>query len=162
MAEKPPEGHYPDTVALNALLLEDKLIGLLPSVDKKIIESLQSSKHQQIFCRQGYTRCSVCVVSSHAVITEDPSIYKALTKFVPSIEALLISPGAVHLDGYAHGFIGGCCGLLDQRILAFTGDIRMHPDFAAIKTFLFRHGVQYYTLSTSQLEDIGGIMPLCE
>lgn len=162
LADSPPKGSYPDTISLNALLLKDRIVGLLSHVDKKITDNYKPKRQKRIFCRQGYTRCSVCVVDQNAVITADRSIFSALTRCDPSIEVLLISPGSVRLKGYPYGFIGGCCGLLDKNLLGFTGAIEQHPDFADIHAFLVHHGVEYLSLSSEPLEDVGGIIPLCE
>ena len=162
LAEKLPRGTYPDSISLNALLLENNIIGLLPHIDKKITNIYKPDIQQKIFCRQGYARCSVCVVNYNSVITEDKSIYKALKIHNQKIDVLLISAGFAHLSGYPYGFIGGCSGLLDKDLLAFSGVINRHPDFESIQKFLSRHKVRYFSITDGALEDIGGIMPLCE
>ncbi|WP_418544946.1 DUF6873 family GME fold protein, partial [Hominenteromicrobium sp.] len=68
----------------------------------------------------------------------------------------------VFLDGYDYGFLGGCCGLIDKNVVAFTGKLDSLECAAEIRTFLEKHCVQYIELTQNQMIDIGGILPLME
>ena len=67
-----------------------------------------------------------------------------------------ISPGSVLLDGYDYGFIGGASGF-DGRSLYFCGDVDLHPDGCAIRSFCDDHGIGCVSLSPLPLHDVGGI-----
>ncbi|MGN0517541.1 MAG: DUF6873 family GME fold protein [Acutalibacteraceae bacterium] len=150
---------YPECTALNALILGDYVIGRLKSIDKNILDYCEKRGLKLINVNQGYTKCSVAIVSQNAVITADDSIYSALKN---KIDVLKIHPGYIDLPGYDYGFIGGCCGLLDKSLLAFTGRIKLHPDHAEIESFLRQHNVNYIELTDERLLDVGSLIPLAE
>ena len=76
------------------------------------------------------------------------------------IDVLLIPPGDICLPGYDTGFIGGCCGLIDKNILAFTGSLSEYSHGHKIIKFLEDHNVQYDCLLPGKMLDIGGVIPL--
>ncbi len=110
--------------------------------------------------KQGYTRCSVAVVSESAYITSDVSIHKLLCSL--GLDVLLLPAGDISLPPYAYGFIGGCCGKLAKNILAFAGSLEHYKYGDMVKGFLKRHGIQPLYLLDTRLVDIGGILPLME
>ena len=94
------------------------------------------------------------------MITSDESIYRACKK--NNIDVLKTVNEGIRLRGYDHGFIGGCCGLIARDILAFSGNIEAHKNYAEIKAFASDHGVSIASLGSFDLYDIGGILPLME
>ena len=78
------------------------------------------------------------------------------------IDALYISERAIRLDGYDWGLIGGCCGLIDKNVLAFTGALDSLESGGLIRDFLSSHGVTPVELTNRPMLDIGGILPLRE
>ena len=78
------------------------------------------------------------------------------------IDVLKISVGDILLDGYAYGFIGGCCGLVSKDTLAFSGNVGLHRDFENMRDFTRNHHVELYSLTNEKLYDIGGILPIKE
>ena len=156
----PLRATYPYDCALNALHIGNKLI-CGKHTAPEIIDYCETHDIQVVFCAQGYTRCSVCVVNENAIITADPSIAVLCTNL--GMDVLRIRPGHIQLDGYPYGFIGGCCGLIDQSTIAFTGTPQRHPDGLIITEFLEKHDVKYICLTDDILTDIGGFIPLlCE
>lgn len=109
---------------------------------------------------QGYCRCNICAVNEHALLTEDPSIAQAAERC--GLSVCMVSAGAVRLDGYPYGFLGGCCGKIGPDQLAFAGELEQHPDAERIQQFLTEHGVQAVSLQSGPLTDIGGILPLMQ
>ena len=107
---------------------------------------------------QGYTKCSVCVVTVSAIITADEVIAERCSS--ANMDVLRLSPGHITLEGYDYGFIGGAAFLLDDRTLAFTGTLDEHPDRDRILDFLQRHGVSAVFLTESPIFDIGGAVRL--
>ncbi len=151
---------YPFDCTLNVLRLGNRIIcGRNPAPE--ITRYCENKGIEQLMCAQGYARCSVCVVSDNAIITTDPSI-AAICK-QEGIDVLKISAGHIRLDGYPYGFIGGCCGLIDKGVLAFTGVLERHPDSEIMLDFLQKYNVKHINLTDGELLDIGGILPLaCE
>lgn len=99
-------------------------------------------------------------MAKDAIITMDLGI-RALAQFL-GIDVLLVHEENIFLDGYDYGFLGGCCGLIDKNVLAFTGKLDSLECAAEIRAFLEKHCVQYIELTQNQMIDIGGILPLME
>lgn len=147
---------YPGDVLLNGVIVGDYLICNKKTIDKDILEK---SGKTLISVRQGYTKCSTCIVSADAVITDDPSIAKAVRN---KIDVLYVGSKEVKLNGYSCGFIGGCCGKLSKNILAFTGNIDNASYSKDVKAFCKNHGVDCISLSNQSLYDYGSILPIIE
>ena len=162
-------------VSNNITMAEDNIVKKLTivSADTGVDINIQKStsflgnKYPHNICfnnvvitKQGYSKCSIAVVNSNAVITSDEAIFKACKK--NDMDVLKITPGFINLPYYNYGFIGGCCAKLSKDILAFTGNIKNHPDYILIKSFLQNHGVHILELSNKPLLDIGSIFPLTE
>lgn len=106
--------------------------------------------------RQGYVKCNLVVVDDSHVITEDRGIAGVLEK-LEGVECLLVEPGRVGLQGYDHGFIGGCSGRIGD-VLIFNGDLRAHPDYKKIAAFVSGCGVDLKFFEDYPLADIGSII----
>ena len=151
--EKDPSScRYPEDVGLCAAAVGDNLICSAKYTNEKILKS----KKNIIDVRQGYAKCSVCVVDENAIITSDAGICKKALQ--SGIDALLIEPGHIGLDGYGYGFIGGCSGLICKNTLAFTGNIGLHPNYWDIKKFCENRGVGIISLSEKRLYDYGSLL----
>ena len=107
---------------------------------------------------QGYTKCSVSVVSDVAIITSDDAIAKSAAD--AEMDVLRIRPGNIELDGFEYGFIGGASFRIDSHTIAFTGTLGHHPDCRQILAFLRKHGAVPVFLSDDPLFDIGGAVVL--
>jgi len=147
----PESCEYPRDIGLNAAAVGGCVICNAKYTNEEILKRA----NKIIDVKQGYAKCSTCVVGDNAVITSDVSIYGAALK--NNIDALLIESGHINLDGYNYGFIGGCSGLTDKNKLAFTGNIALHPDYEAIKNFCGDRGVEIVSLSDEKLYDYGSI-----
>ncbi len=150
-------GQYPKSAALNALRIGNMLLCNLKSIDSNLHIFAEKNGIEVIACRQGYARCSTCIVSENAVITSDPSVAKALKG---RVEVLEISRGQIKLGNGYDGFIGGASSMIDKYTLAFFGDITEHSDYINIKSFLSNHSVLPVNLIGGELIDVGTIIPL--
>lgn len=137
-----------DYIICNQSILTNEIVNLLP-------------KKQIIDVKQGYSKCSVCICKRNTIITDDISIYNAVSQY-DDIKSLLVEKGSVRIDKYDYGFIGGCCGLIDKDTLLFNGDLSTHSDFDKIKNFLYDNGVNYIDIKGKPLTDIGSIIPIME
>ncbi|MBQ9460456.1 MAG: hypothetical protein IJU51_00855 [Clostridia bacterium] len=146
--------------ALNICITGRNVLCDTKTVDPTLAVFLQNDGMSILHTNQRYTKCSAALAAGNAVITSDPSIYELCRK--NGIDVLMITPGHIELEGYPYGFIGGCCGLLSNDTLAFSGDITLHPDYENIRSFAGNYGVNIISLSDSMLCDIGGIIPLKE
>jgi len=147
--------NYPDDVILNTCIINGKILGSAAVADK-----WSSDYGEFIPVKQGYTKCSVCIVDEHSLITDDISIFDACKML--DIDALLVRKGSVKLNGFDYGFIGGCCGKISHDTLAFFGDIRSHCDYDKISSFLAYRSVDALSLCSGSLIDVGSIIPITE
>lgn len=151
---------YPNDVSLNAVRVGNNLIANLTVLDNTIINYCDENGIQLIPVKQGYAKCSTIVVDNHSIITADQSIAKAA--IAAQIHVLLIEPGYIALPGFNYGFIGGTCGFINQKQIAFTGNIKAHPSYREMKEFLNDREVEIISLTNRELIDIGGIIILKE
>lgn len=152
---------YPGDAQLNLCICGDKLIYNQRTAAQEIEKYLTNiCGLETINSRQGYTKCSVCIVDRGAIITADKGIAEASKKV--GMDVLLISAGGVELEGFYCGFIGGAAFKLSREVLAFTGHLDKHPDRDAILSFLDSRGVRPTYLTDRPLFDIGSGLPITE
>ena len=151
---------YPHDVMLNLAVSRDFFVFNPKTADTALREALSLSGRRAIPVKQGYAKCSLCMVTENAVITEDPSIYEALKN--TDIHTLLISKGDIYLSDTHCGFFGGSTGKISSRTLAVTGSLSTHRDGEKIRGFCKKHGVEILELTQGKIIDIGGIIPLKE
>ena len=149
---------YPSDVAYNVARVGNCVFHNFRYTDKVLYEYFLNKKIKLIQTKQGYSKCSVCIVSDDAIITSDKSIHKSAIE--NDMDALLISEGYIKLKDFQYGFIGGASGLISSNVLCFNGNIKNHPDYNNISAFCRNHHVKPYSLHNGELEDIGSIIPL--
>jgi hypothetical protein len=147
------QGKYPYNICLNSLSLGNLLVHSVKFTDTNLL-SLSKNK-KLINVKQGYTKCSTCMVNDHAVITSDISIAKALSP--EGIDVLLIPPGDILLPGLNYGFIGGATGLIEDNVLAFYGHLDHYLYGKEVLEFLKKHRVEPMFLRNGKLIDRGSI-----
>ncbi|HHW46433.1 MAG TPA: hypothetical protein GXX17_05925 [Clostridiales bacterium] len=150
---------YPFDCLLNAARIGNKLF-CGRYISNQLSEYCEKNNVEIIRVRQGYAKCSVCVLDENTIITDDTGIDAAAKR--EGIDSLLISHGGIKIEKYSYGFIGGCCGKIAKNILAFNGDISKHKDYREIKAIADNCGVEVICLHDGLLTDIGGILPLIE
>lgn len=147
---------YPYDIAYNVLKIGNNMFHSLKYTDSKILEYYKSIGINLINVNQGYTKCSVCIISDNAIITSDKMIYcKAKEN---NIDALLINCGEIILSDINYGFIGGCTGLISENILAVNGNIKLHSEYERIQNFCDNHNVEILCLNKEKMIDIGSII----
>lgn len=113
-----------------------------------------------ITSKQGYVKCSVAPIAPHAILTDDPGIAKTAEQ--RGMDVCFVTKGDIQLQGYAYGFIGGCCGKVSEHLLAFCGNLESHRDHKKIAEFLKRYDIKPINLIESQLTDVGSLIPLTQ
>lgn len=151
---------YPNDVALNALRVGNVLFARPDCLDGIIKEYCSRNKIRIVPVRQGYAKCSAAVADKQSIITADEGI--AAAAGCSGFSVLKIRPGFIRLNGCGYGFIGGTCGMIAEKTIAFAGKIETHPDGTKIRKFLDQREIRIVELMDSQLTDIGGILPLME
>ena len=148
---------YPMDAGLNFCLIGRKLIYNPNTANCAVVSKLDC---EMIPCKQGYTKCSICVVDENAIITADTKIAQIAAE--NGIEALLGEKDIAALDGFEYGFIGGASFKIDRNKIAFTGIIKKTDEKNKIESFLSRRGIEAIYLTEHELFDIGSAIPLTE
>lgn len=151
---------YPSEVKLNAKVFGKKIFCNSKHIADEIRCFARENGYSIIHCNQGYAACSTFKINDNAAITDDESVYKALSD--SGIECLLISRGSVSLDGYDCGFIGGCGGMISNDTAVFAGSLESHSDGTRIIEFMNKFGVRTINLFDGRLTDFGGFVVLEE
>lgn len=150
--------HYPADIAYNVARAGKCLIGHKTYADPAILRIAKENGLSFYPTRQGYAKCSSCIISENALITSDPSIARSAQD--AGLDVLSVRGGGVLLPGYDAGFLGGACGLLSSGELLCFGDITAHPDYCSIRSFCVRRGVSLRYLKNRPLTDIGTILSI--
>ena len=158
--EKALDFSYPDDCFINAQIIGKNIIVNPDTIDESLMHFAEENNYNIIAVKQGYAKCSVLAVCEDAVITADPGITKILQS--KEIEVLKIKEGGIYLRGYDTGFIGGCGGMVENKILGTSGNLKSLKDYDNIKDFLRNRNIYAENLGGRTLRDIGGILPLCE
>lgn len=148
---------YPNNVMLNCVVLNDKLICNTKTIADEVLQMAIQDNLKIINVNQGYTKCSTCIVNENAIITSDKSIYKSCRN---EMDVLLIRQGYIELSGTDYGFIGGSSFKYNRNTLVFSGNVKLHPDYESIKSFVENHNVELLSLTENTMIDIGSIIPI--
>lgn len=146
---------YPHDVRFNAATVGKRIFIGSRTDAEDIREYAREHGFEIIRVKQGYAKCSTCIVGENAIITADTAIEKAARDV--GIDVLRISEEHVELLGYSHGFIGGATGAFGDTVY-FVGDPNLHPDGNAIIDFCENHGKKISFIEGKKLLDIGSIL----
>lgn len=145
---------YPEDIILNAVNLKSLFIHKLKNTDKNLMELIKHKKLLNV--GQGYTKCSTAILSEEAIITSDRNIAKVLLK--ENIDVLLLPPGDILLPGLDYGFIGGCCGLINENTLCFFGNLNHYKYGDIVINFLKKYKINPIYLREDKLIDRGSLL----
>lgn len=151
---------YPADAQLNLCFCGQFVICNPNVIPSEIVDYLTISEYKIVNCRQGYARCSICVVDEGAIITADRGIGDAAKR--AGMDILLIEPGYIALEGFSSGFIGGAAFKISQSKLAFTGKLDGHKNKNEVFDFLKCHGIEPIFLTEMPVFDIGSGIPILE
>ena len=125
---------YPMDAGLNFCIIDRKLIYNPNTANSAVVSELDC---EMIPCKQGYTKCSICVVDENAIITADSKIAQIATE-------------------------NGVEFKIDKNKVAFTGMIKNTYERNKIESFLSKRGIEAVYLTEHELFDIGSAIPLTE
>lgn len=152
---------YPFDADFNLCLFGNNLIYNPKTANANIVEYLTNlSEYKTLKVKQGYSKCSVCVVNENAIISSDAGICSRAAE--AGISVLKINPGHIELSGFDYGFIGGASFKISSDIIAFTGSLDNHPDKASILEFLCLHNVKPVYITDLPAFDIGSAIQIVE
>lgn len=146
---------YPDDIAYNVCSIGDFVICRPLCTAIEILSEYRSLNKNILNSKQGYAKCSICVVNDYSAITADNGMYKLLK--TAGINVLKIQEGFIELYNM-NGFIGGATGLINNNTLCFNGDLETHPDSNEIKAFCKNVNIDTVSLNRGYLKDIGSIL----
>lgn len=153
LTEKSLGRSYPEDIILNAVNLDNLFMHNIKFSDPLLLRLVQGK--QLINIKQGYTKCSTAIISSSAAITSDVKISKQLLSH--GLDVLFLPPGDIVLPGLNYGFIGGCCGLIEENVIAFYGNLNYYCYGREVLQFLKKHKVTPVFLREGKLIDRGSI-----
>lgn len=154
------QGSYPNDIAYNITAVKKHIVHNLKYTDGAVLEMYKKVGFGIQNVRQGYTKCTSCIIAESAVITEDLGLARCFIKL--GADVLTVEPGDVFLDGFSYGFLGGASGMLDKNTVGFCGCIESHRNYREIKAFAEKHKVDIISLCNEPLRDIGSIIPILQ
>ncbi len=122
---------YPQTAPYNAVVSVKFIIHNQNFTDSKIKE-LTAGK-EFIYVNQAYTRCNLIALNNDRFITSDRGIEKVLIR--KGFKVLYVNPKGIILHGFENGFIGGTCGIFENKIF-FTGNLNHFSEGNKIQKFI--------------------------
>jgi hypothetical protein len=118
-----PGAKYPDSAVFNAVVTPKYLIHRTDITHVSIKE--RTAQKIPVHVNQAYTRCNLVVPDPKLWITSDRGIEKALEAC--GITPVYVDPRQVRLEGFPHGFFGGCCGVAGSTLLV-NGSLKHLPE----------------------------------
>lgn len=152
---------YPEDCRLNAAIFGGKIICNPKTVDAAVTEFVKKRNIGEIPVKQGYAKCSVFVAAPDAIVTGDPGIAEEAEREGEDVLRIR-HPEDIFLEGFDHGFIGGCCGLLGKKLAYCAGNIKQLRDSENILAFLRNYEIYMESVCRGAPKDIGGILVLGE
>ena len=144
---------YPDSAIYNAVVTDTLLIHNLLITDPMI--KIKAGLRKQIHVNQGYTRCNLLPLPSDIFITSDHGIFSVLTQ--AGFDVLYVNPQGILLEGFPNGFIGGVCGVKEDKVF-IAGSLSKYKEGQRIREFLSLHALTPDELYDGPLIDGGSIL----
>ena len=150
--------NYPEDIAYNVARIGRYALHNTKYTDQVLKYYLEEAGIQFIHVNQGYTKCSIAPVSDNKALTSDFLIHEKLITY--NIDCMYIDPKVVYLKGYNNGFIGGCTGLINEKIFLSTGKIFDENISVSLREFIQSSGYIYDEASKQQITDLGTLIPI--
>lgn len=144
---------YPASSAYNAVSTPGLLIHNFRNTDSAITTAGEDA--DLIHVDQGYSRCNILPLDDDHFITSDEKVQRGLQRF--DKDCLYVDPTGIFLEGFKHGFFGGCCGILDKQIF-ILGSLEKYPEGKKVADYLKAHDFGIVELFDGSLFDGGSII----
>ncbi len=151
--EFPVGEKYPKSSAYNAVVTVKYLIHNFRNTDFMVTRTFD--EQEPVHVDQGYCRCNLLPLKEDHFITSDEGIFKVIQRYANSV--LFVSPEGILLEGFRHGFFGGCCGVLEDKVF-ILGSLKRYPEGEKVRTFLTGLGYEIIELYDGPLFDGGGVL----
>jgi hypothetical protein len=122
---------YPKTASYNCVVTDQYLIHNQKHTDPEL--KVRCSHLEPIHVNQAYTRCNLLALPDGRFMTSDRGIEKTLAQHQKIV--LYVNPQGMLLPGQANGFIGGTCGISENKIF-FIGSLDHFSEGDKIREFL--------------------------
>ncbi len=140
---------YPKTSFYNVANTTDLFIGNNKTCDKSITDIAKGKLWIQT--KQSYSRCNNIILTSSSIITNDNKVDNKVET------SLYINPEGIVLPGFDYGFIGGCAGIIDNKVF-LIGSLKHHSQGEIITEYIKASNHQIVELYDGPLYDGGGII----
>ena len=158
IGEFPVGPEYPSSARYNAVATSNYLIHNFRHTDFMITRTLQDLT--PVHVDQGYCRCNLLALKDDHFITSDAGIFKALKGLHPpagGLHPLGLHPEGILLEGFPHGFFGGCCGVLQDKVFV-NGSLDHFPEGEKVRDYLDKLGYEIIELYNGPLMDCGSLI----
>ncbi len=150
--ELKPGNKYPETAYYNAVITDNLLIHNLKVTDSAILGACSDLDH--IHVNQAYTRCNLLALNQ-MFVTSDKGIHHTLVS--KGLDCRYFSPDGIQLHGFRHGFLGGACGIFEDKVFV-CGSLKYFSQGKEFKQIVDRAGYKLVELYDGPLVDVGSIM----
>jgi hypothetical protein len=144
---------YPASSAYNAVSTENLLIHNFRNTDATITRL--GEDHDLIHVDQGYTRCNLLPLGEDHFITSDEKVKRVLDRFEK--DCLYVKADGINLEGFRHGFFGGCCGIYKRKVF-LLGSLGKYIAGEEVRNYTETCGFEIIELYDGQLFDGGSIL----
>lgn len=144
---------YPHTAPYNAVVTSKYIIHNLKFTDPLLLKACEGLK--QIHVNQGYTRCNLLALNENLFITSDKGICNSLLGH--GLHCHYFPPDEIMLEGFPNGFLGGTCGIWDQKLF-ICGSLRHHSWGNEFREIVEADGYEVIELLNGPLMDVGSIL----
>jgi hypothetical protein len=177
---------YPASARYNAVATSKFFIHNFRHTDPLITREMKDLI--PVHVDQGYCRCNLLPLKDDHFITSDQGIYKFQipsaswrTKFQENFKFkkptliqhstfnppaggqhstfLWVNPKDITLDGFPHGFFGGCCGVWEEKVF-INGSLNCYKDGEKVRNLLSNLNYKIIELNIGPLVDIGSIFSI--
>lgn len=143
---------YPQSAPYNAVVTSKCLIHNQKLTDPVLLETCRGLK--RIHVNQGYTRCNLLVLNENSFISSDKGIYNSLLD--QGLNCHYLPPHEIILEGFTNGFLGGACGIWDQKVF-ICGSLKHHSWGKQFREIIEEEGFEIIELMDGPLMDVGSV-----
>ena len=157
------ENEYPKDIRYNICQIGKYVIHNFNYTDKTILEYINNSNLEKINIKQGYSNCSISVLSDNSCITSDKKINKILK--AKNINSLYVSNKHIHLltknkfMTNMEGFIGGASCVINNTFILF-GDSKYLENNKELIKFINKQKLSFKEFKNLEIIDYGGIITI--
>ena len=153
---------YPEDIKYNVCQVGKHVIHNFKYTEPKILEFIEKQNLQKIQIAQGYSNCSIAVISENAVIVTDKTIAETLKKYHIDVLYLDKLPDIKLLNekreySQMQGFIGGAMARVENKVVVF-GDLKRIDKNGKIKNFVQKRHLEIVDFEDLDVIDYGGMI----